>query len=176
MVTRLLFVLTLLTAQCVNAQMQFLTLPANNKLSAVFPCVAEKRSVNSAIGVTNALQCSVQNNSSFCSFLLMEQPLDVVSFNRNGWRFIEEVHRQYAALMDKNYRNVYEKIIDFGGMGKAYTYELIRMQGGLQVNVRGLWMVSDERLLRGTVSCSPSGTSFLRSESVLFINSLTVVK
>jgi len=171
--------LTLLLLLCVNhafAQMQSLPLPNNSAFGAIFPCSGKKQSAQSAAGVTNALQCGVDNGSSVCIFLIAEQPLDVQSFSKNGWRFIEEVNHQYALQMDKNYKTVYGKIVDYGGFGKAYAYELTRYQEGAQINVRGFWMVADGRMLRGTVSCAPQNTSFMRHESELFLKSFTVVK
>ena len=171
--------LTLLLLLCANhafAQMQSLPLPNSGAYSAVFPCNGERKSVQSAIGVTNALQCQVDNATSLCVFLIAEQPLDVQAFNKNGWRFIEEVNHQYALQMDKSYKSVYGKIVEIGGLGKAYAYELTRQQEGVQVSVRGLWMVANGRMLRGTVSCAPQNTSFMRRESELFLKSFTVVK
>ena len=157
------------------AQTQFLSLPNGSAFGAVFPCSAEKKSVNSAAGVTNALQCRVDNGSSVCIFLTAEQPLDSQAFNKSGWRFIEEVNHQYALQMDRNYKSVYGKFVEIGGLGKAYAYELIRNQDGMQIRVSGLWLVSKGRMLRGTASCAPNNTSFMKSESELFLKSFTVV-
>ena len=111
-----------------------------------------------------------------CIFLTAEQPLDVESFNKSGWKFIEEVNNQYALAMDKKYKNLYGKVIDIGGIGKAFSYELIRVQDGTQINVRGLWMVSGSKMLRGAVSCAPNGTSYMKYESELFLKSFAIIK
>lgn len=158
------------------AQMQFLPLQNNSEFGAVFPCSGERKSVNSAAGVTNALQCRVDNGSSVCIFVTAEQPLDVQSFNKSSWKFIEEVNNQYALAMDKNYKNIYGKVVVIGGLGKAFAYELVRLQDGMQVNVRGLWMVSGSKLLRGAVSCAPNHTSYMKYESELFLKSFAIVK
>ena len=156
--------------------MQFLQLQSNINFGAVFPCNAERKSVNSAAGVTNALQCRVDDGASVCNFLTAEQPLDTQSFNKSGWRFIEEVHNQYALQLDRNYKSIYGRVVDNGGLGKAYAYELIRMQDGMQVNVKGLWMVSSGKMLRGAVSCAPNNTKYMKQESELFLKSFVVVK
>ena len=158
------------------AQMQFLQLQSNINFGAVFPCNAERKSVNSAAGVTNALQCRVDDGSSVCIFLTAEQTLDTQSFNKNGWRFIEEVHNQYALQLDRNYKSIYGRVVDSGGLGKAYAYELVRMQEGMPVNVKGLWLVSNGKMLRGAVSCAPSNTKYMKQESELFLKSFAVVK
>ena len=147
------------------AEMKFLQLQSNIYFGAVFPCSVERKSVNSAAGVTNALQCRVDNGSSACIFLTAEQPLDIQSFNKSGWRFIEEVHNQYALQLDRNYKSLYGRVVDNGGLGKAFAYEIIRMQDGMQVNVKGLWMVSNGKMLRGAVSCAPSNTTYMKQES-----------
>ena len=156
--------------------MQFLQLQSNINFGAVFPCSVERKSVNSAAGVTNALQCRVDDGVSVCNFLTAEQPLDTQSFNKNGWRFIEEVHNQYALQLDRNYKSIYGRVVDNGGLGKAYAYELIRMQDGMQVNVKGLWMVSSGKMLRGAVSFAPNNTKYMKQESELFFKSFAVVK
>jgi hypothetical protein len=172
------YILTFILISCANhalAQMQLLPITNNSAFGAVFPCSTEKKSVNSAVGVTNALQCRVDNGSSLCVFLTAEQPLDVQSFNRDGWRFVEEVNHQYALQMDKNYKNVYGKVVEIGGLGKAYAYELIRNVDGVQMNVRGLWLVTNGRMLRGTVSCAPNNTNYMRKESDLFLKSFSII-
>lgn len=158
------------------AQMQVLPLSNSVSFGAVFPCGAEKKSVNSQIGVTNALQCSVDNGSSVCVFLTAEQPLDSQSFGKAGFGYIAEVHRQYALQMDKSYRKISEKIVNMGGLGKALIYEIIRNQEGVQVNVKGAWLVANGKLLRGAVSCAPNGTNFMRNESSLFLQSFAIMK
>jgi hypothetical protein len=173
---KIIFIFTVFFSCNLFAEVQFLSLPNNHSYSAVFPCAAERKSVNSSIGITNALQCRVENATSVCVFLTTESPLDSQSFNRSGWKFIEEVNNQYALQMDKNYKNVYGKVVEYGGMGKAYAYELIRLQDGMQVNVRGLWMVSNGRMLRGTVSCAPDKTNFMKKESELFLKSFAIIK
>ena len=170
----LLFLMTY--SNHVFAEMQLLPLPKNSAFGAIFPCNGEKKSVQSVIGVANALQCGVGNGSSVCIFLIAEQPLDVQSFNKNGWGFIEEVNHQYALQMDKNYKSVYGRAVEYGGFGKAYAYELTRYQEGSHINVRGFWMVTNDRMLRGTVSCAPQNTSFMRRESEIFLKSFTAIK
>jgi hypothetical protein len=173
-----IFILRFTTLFCgiglCQAQMQFLPLTNSSAFGAVFPCSAARKSVNSAVGVTNALQCRVDNGSSVCIFLTAEQPLDVQSFNRDGWRFLEEVNHQYALQMDKNYKKVDGKVVEIGGLGKAYAYELIRNADGVQVNVKGLWLVARGRMLRGAVSCAPNDTNYMRGESDLFLRSFLV--
>lgn len=158
------------------SQMQLLHLQNNSSFGAVFPCKAEKRSVNSTVGITNSLQCRVDNSASVCVFITTEQPLDSQSFNRHGWKFIEEVNKQYASQMDKNFTNISGKLVERGGLGKAYAYEFLRMQDGIQVNVKGLWFVTNEKMLRGTVSCAPNNTNFMKKESDLFLNSFAILK
>lgn len=41
---------------------------------------------------------------------------------------------------------------------------------------KGTWIVSSNKLIRGTVSCVPVGTKFMKSESTLFLQSLMVIK
>ena len=156
--------------------MQFLTIDNGAKFAAVLPCTGEKKTVNSAAGITNALQCRVDNGSSVCVFLTSEQPLDVQSFNKSGWKFIEEVNNQYALQMDKNYKSIYGKLIEIGALGKVYAYELIRNQDGMQVNVKGMWLVSGSKMLRGAVSCAPDKTSYMKKETELFFKSFAIVK
>ncbi len=158
------------------AQMQLLPLPNNGAFGAIFPCKAEKKSVSSTVGITNSLQCRVDNSSSVCVFITTEQPLDIQSFNRYGWKFIEEVNKQYASQMDRNFTNVSGKLVDMGGLGKGYTYEFVRLQDGMQVNVKGMWLVSHERMLRGTVSCAPNQTNFMKKDSDIFLKSLSILK
>lgn len=170
------FFLTIFWAKFAYSQMQFLPLPNNSSFGAVFPCSADKRTVNSQAGVTNALQCRVENHTSVCVFVTAEQPLDVQSFNRSGWKFIEEVNNQYALQMDKNYKKISGNLVEIGGLGKAYSYELIRNQDGVSVNVKGLWLVSNGRMLRGAVSCAPNGTSFMKMESEQFLKSFSILR
>lgn len=157
------------------AEIQALALPSGGNFIASMPCTPQKMSVNSGIGVTNALQCRADNGSSVCMFLISEQPLDSQAFSQSGWKFIEEINHQYALQMDKNYQKIYGKLVDSGGLGKAYAYSLIRQQDGMQVDVKGKWLVANGRLLRGTVSCAPKGTSYMKSESELFLNSFSVL-
>lgn len=159
-----------------SAQMQFVPLANGLNFGAVLPCIGEKKTVNSSIGVTNALQCRIDNGSSVCSYVMAEQPLDFQSFNKSGFDYIAEVHRQYALQMDKNFRTVYAKINDMGGLGKIYSFELIRSQDGMQVNVKGAWLVSNGKLLRGAINCAPNGTNFMKKENELFLNSFSIIK
>ena len=159
-----------------NAEIQFLPLIDGSSLSANFPCATERKTVNSSIGTTNALQCRVDNGSSVCVYLTTAQPLDVESFNKKGWKFIQEVNNQYALQMDRNYKNISGRLVDFGGLGKAYSYEIIREQEGMRVNVKGLWMVSNRTMMRGSVSCAPNNTNFMKNESNLFLKSFAVIK
>ena len=156
--------------------MQFLKLQNNVNFGAVFPCSVERKSANSAAGITNALQCRIDSGSNMCFFLTAEQPLDIQSFNKDGWKFIEEVNNQYALQLDKNYKSLYGKVVEKGGLGKAFAYEIIRMQDGIPINVKGLWMVSNGKMFRGAVSCVANNSNFMKQESELFLKSFTLVK
>jgi hypothetical protein len=158
------------------AETKILLLSNNSSFGAIFPCSVKSRSLNTQEGIVNALECEVDNESSLCRFLISEQPLDMQVFNKSGFRFIEEVHHQYALQLDKNYKKISEKIVDTVGLGKTLTYELNRTQNNLSINVKGTWIVSSNKLLRGAVSCAPVGTKFMKSESALFLQSLMVVK
>ena len=79
----LLFFLLISFSTSTISQIQFLQLPNNNKFSAIFPCKTENKSIKSSIGLTNAIQCRVENYSNVCLFLIAEQPLDVYSFKKN---------------------------------------------------------------------------------------------
>ena len=158
------------------AQMQLLPLQNNSAFGAMFPCIGEKKSVNSGTGVSNALQCRVDNGSSVCIFITAEQQLDVQSFNKNGWDFIREVNNQYALGMDKNFKSVYGKLLDKGGLGKVYAYELTRYQDGMQINVKGMWLVSGAKMLRGAVSCAPVKTNYMKNEIDIFFNSFSIIR
>jgi hypothetical protein len=173
---RFIFTLMTIIVSSAFAQMQFLPLSNSTGFGAIFPCTAEKKSVNSQVGITNALQCRVDNGSSVCVFLTSEQPLDIQSFNKSGFKFIEEIHHQYALQMDKNYKKVIEKTVDMGGLGKSFIYEITRLQEGTTVNVKGAWLIANNKLLRGTVSCAPSDTSYMKNESAQFLQSFTVIK
>jgi hypothetical protein len=172
----LILILFIILSSKVNAEIQFLPLMDGSSFSASFPCTTERKTISSSIGVTNALQCRVDNGSSVCIYLTSVQPLDIQSFNKSGWKFIQEVNHQYALQMDRNYKNIYGKLVQIGGLGKAYSYEIIREQDGMQVNVKGLWMVSNRNMMRGSVSCAPSNTIFMKNESDLFLKSFTVIK
>lgn len=162
-------------ASNVYAQMQILPLPNNGAFAAVMPCVGEKLSVNSSVGVTNALQCGVDNGSSRCVFSINEQPLDTDSFKKWGFRFIEEVHKQYALQMDKNYKSIYQRIVDKNGIGNALNYHLVRSYNGMPISVKGSWMITKNRMLRGTVSCAPNGTNYMKSETEQFLVSFSII-
>lgn len=170
------FLFLLFFSVTANAQMQFLTFDNGAKFAAVLPCRGEKKIVNSAAGVTNALQCRVDNGSSVCTYVIAEQPLDIQSFNKSGYNFIAEVHQQYASMMDKNYKNVFSKLTDVGGLGKVYFYELIRSQDGMQINVKGAWLVANNKMIRGAINCAPNGTSFMKNENEIFLNSFALYK
>ena len=169
--------LTLLTFLSFNAlaQLQFLNLPNGAKFGAAFPCQTSSATVNSAIGVTNALRCRVEDQSNICDFLIAEQPLDAGSFNKYGFAFIQEVHKQFAKQVDPNYKPIKETIISQGGIGKKLDYELIRHQDGINIDVKGSWFTSDYRMMRISVSCAPSNSSYMKSQRELFLNSIVIV-
>jgi hypothetical protein len=121
------------------------------------------------------LRCKKENASSVCDFLISEQQLDTQSFAKSGFSFIEEVHKQYAQQMDANYRNKFTSVVMQGALGKRLNYELIRRQEGIDINVKGAWLVSDGRMLRITASCAPENTSFIKNERELFLNSVFVI-
>ena len=159
-----------------NAEMQILSLPNSIGFGAVIPCKTKKRSVNSAVGVTNALQCAVDNGVSACIFAISEQPLDVASFNKSGFKFIEEVHLQYALQLDRDYKSIKQNVVNMGTLGRVLNYEITRTQEGVKLNVRGSWMVSNGRMLRGAVSCTVNSAGFMKNESELFLNSFVIIK
>lgn len=158
-----------------NAELAKLTLPNNGFFIANIPCQTQVVKMNSTAGVTNALQCRVDDGQSVCIFSINEQPLDIQSFNKWGFKFIEEVHKQFASQMDRNYRTISQKTIQFGGLGEVLTYELLRQQDGMTINSKGTWLVANDRMLRGAINCAPHSTSFMKSERELFFQSLSVM-
>lgn len=162
---------------CMNAQAEIakLPLPNNGMFIANMPCSAQPVAINSAVGVTNALQCRADDGRSVCIFSIAEQPLDIQSFSKWKFKFIEEVHKQYATQMDANYRTISQRVTTVGGLGEVLIYELLRQQDGMVINVRGLWMVANNKMLRGVVSCAPNQTTFMKQEKELFLQSFSIL-
>ena len=123
------------------------------------------------------LHCNVQTKTNFCNFMISEQPMEAEDV-RKGFAYVEEVHRQYALLLDKNYVTKSQKTVEKGGLGKTLTYELTRrsQQYGYDISVKGLWFVYKNRLLRATSSCAPDNSKFMERERELFLMSLTIVR
>ena len=88
---------------------------------------------------------------------------------------IQSFHKQFASQMDRNYRVIGQKTIQFGGLGEVLTYELLRQQDGMTINSKGTWLVANNRMLRGAVNCAPHSTNFMKSERELFFQSLSVM-
>lgn len=158
-----------------NADIVHLPLPYGGIFSTHMPCMGQRISVNSAVGVTNAVQCRMERSDSVCIFMMVEQPLDITSYNKLGFKFIEMVHQQYAQQMDKNYRNINQSIVNLKGLGNVLQYEILRSQEGVAVNVKGGWLVANDSMLRTTVSCAPNGTDFLKNERDIFLRSAIVI-
>jgi len=158
------------------SQIQFIDFPNGAKYGALFPCSAKPASINSAIGITSALRCRKESSSSICDFLIAEQPLDIESYNKYGFKFIEDVHQQYAKQIDPNHVNKGVKIVSEGALGKKLNYELTRRQDGMDINVKGSWFVYSNRMMRITVSCAPENTKYLINEREQFLNSPLIYK
>lgn len=97
-------------------------------------------------------------------------------FNKSGFAFVEEIHRQYAKQMDPNFVPKLHKVTVQNGLGKVLDYELNRSQQGYVFVVKGKWLVTGNRTVRATYSCTPATTNFMTSERDLFLSSVTLIK
>lgn len=157
--------------QIAKAEIGLLALSNGSSVGASFPCTPEQRQA----GAVKALNCNVSDGYNFCDFLLTIQENDQSEYARHGMKWVEAVHSSYVEQLG-GYKKGRTIVSTYPYIGSSLTYEFLRQQSGVVVQVNGVWIVFGKKLIRATTSCGRDNPSYLKAKRDLFLNAITVVK
>ena len=165
--------LLLLISPCFG-EINHLYFSPKRSIAADFPCKPEVRNAkNSAVSV-NALECLVSDENNLCRFIITDSNMDMEMYSKHGVKWIDAIHDAYAKQLGLFKTILYKKTKTT--LGDSIDYEIYVKNQGLDMQIKGTWVVDGDRLVRISTICAPLGTNFLKSQRNNFLSTLTIIK
>ena len=167
------FLFFLLTSSCFG-EVNNLYFSPKRSVAADFPCKPEVRNAKNSTVSVNALECMVSDQNNLCRFIITDSNMDMGMYSKHGIKWIDAVHDAYAKQLGLFKTILYKKTKT--SLGDSIDYEIYVKNQGIDMQIKGTWVVDGDRLVRISTICAPLGTNFLQSQRSNFLSTLTIIK